>query len=199
MKHNLTADKILTENQAEILLKEVEKAKDEAIETGKKLKYINDYYLFFFAYYTGLRVSELTELKWQDFGEDYVMVRMGKGKKSRTVYFGDKTKCEKIHFQNVQKKLFKRQCEQKDHIFIGQRGPLGRVAAHMRLKYWVERLGLPDSISMHSHRHGYATRLLDNGVPLQLVRDQLGHSNISVTSTYLHFTEEAKQKLKKVL
>lgn len=199
MKHNLTADKILTENQAEFLLKEVEKAKTKAIESGKDLKFINDYYLFFLAYHTGLRVSELIALKWQDFGEDYVMVRMGKGKKSRTVYFGDKTKSATIDFQNLQKTLFNRKCESKDHIFIGQRGPLGRVAAHMRLKYWVERLGLPTSISMHSHRHGYATRLLDNGVPLQLVRDQLGHSNISVTSTYLHFTEEAKQRLKKVL
>jgi integrase len=83
-------------------------------------------------------------------------------------------------------------------IFIGQRGQLTRIGIHTRMKYWVKRLGLPDSLSFHSWRHGAATRWLDSGIPLTSVRDQLGHSSISTTSAYLWFTAEAKEKLKAI-
>ena len=60
---------------------------------------------------------------------------------------------------------------------------------------WTRRLQLPGGITFHSWRYGAATYWLDNGVPLQSVQQQLGHSNIATTSVYLHFTREAREKL----
>ena len=199
MKSTLTADKIITEKQVKSLLKECQREKDQAAATGKHLKFINDYYLISIGYNVGLRVSELADLKWRDVSDDYLIVRCGKGGKSRTVYFGDRTEKLFQEYKNLQKLSFERKCQPEDPIFQGQRGQLTRTAIHLRIKYWLKRVGLPESLSFHSLRHGFATRLLDNGIPLASVRDQLGHSNISTTSIYLHFTEEARDKIRKVL
>lgn len=202
MKTNtLTADKILSEKQAKILFKELAREKDNSVSTGKNLKFINDYYAIYLAYNTGLRISELLSLKWEhiQIQNNFLIVARGKGGKSRTVFFGKMTELLITEFKEIQESIFTRKCEPGNYLFIGQRGPLQRCALHLRFKYWIERLGLPQSLSFHSLRHGFSTRLLNNGVPLQSVRDQLGHSNISITSTYLHFTEDAKEKLMKVL
>lgn len=199
MKHQLTENKIITEKHARKLLRATKEAMEFAISTGKNLHYINDHYLFAIAYHTGLRVSELLDLTWADISEDSLLVRNGKGNKKRSVVFGTKTREIIDSFQDTQKEYLGRECYFDDPLFIGQRGQLSRVGAHLRLKHWLTKLGLPKSLSLHSFRHGYATRLLNEGIPLHSVKEQLGHSNIAITSVYLHFTEEAKDRLKKVL
>lgn len=199
MKHQLTENKIITEKHARKLLRTTMETMELAISTGKNLHYINDHYLFAIAYHTGLRVSELLDLTWDDISDDSLLVRNGKGNKKRSVVFGPKTKEFIDNFRNIQQQHLGRECAPDTPLFLGQRGRLGRVGAHLRLKHWVNKLGLPKSLSLHSFRHGYATRLLNEGIPLHSVKEQLGHSNIAVTSTYLHFTDEAKDKLKKVL
>lgn len=198
VKTALTADKIISEKQAKTVLKEVGREKDSAVATETNLKFATDYYLFAIAYYTGLRVSELAALKWGDIFEDNLIVRNGKGGKARTVIFGKQTAKLFSDFEQFQKTTLKRLCRQGDSIFMGQRGQLTRIGLHTRMKYWVKRLSLPDSLSFHSWRHGAATRWLDSGIPLTSVRDQLGHSSISTTSSYLWFTAEAKEKLKAI-
>jgi site-specific recombinase XerD len=199
MKHVLTADKILTERHAKVLLKELGQAKDAAIETKRGLKFVNDYFLVAIAYNTGLRISELVALKWGDIEDEFLVVQRGKGGKRRTVYFGNRTRAIFEEFKGIQRTVFKRDCAGDDRLFIGQRGALTRYAVHIRFKYWVRRCGLPATLSFHSLRHGFGTRLLDCGVPLSSVRDQLGHCNIAVTSVYLHFTEDARERLSRVL
>lgn len=197
--NKLSADKILTEKQAKLMLKELGREKDNAASGSAGTKYINDYYLVAIAYYTGLRVSEMSDLKWADVSADYLMVRNGKGGKSRSVTLGIQSLKLLDEFKAVQRERLNRACGSDDYLFLGQRGKLGRTGIHLRFKYWLKRLGLSPKLSFHSLRHGYATRLLDNGIPLASVRDQLGHSNISITSTYLHFTEAAREKLKRVV
>lgn len=199
MKSTLTADKIIDERQVKLLLKETGREKDNSVATGKNLKYLNDYFSIGIAYNTGLRISELVAVKWQDIQKEFLIVRCGKGGKSRTIYYGERTYNLFEEFKKLQSELLKRPCAENDFVFIGQRGALKRCAVHLRFKYWINRLGLPKTLSFHSLRHGFATRLLDNSVPLQAVKEQLGHSNISVTSTYLHFTTEAKEKIEQLL
>ena len=199
MGHELTADKIITEKQAKMVLRELEVAKDSAIQSGKQFKYITDYYLIAIGYYTGLRISELAALRWQDINDGFLVVQHGKGDKKRTVNFGLKTQGLFGELMVIEQQVFKRGCEPGDNLFIGQRGTLSRFAIHLRFKFWVRRCGLPAALSFHSLRHGFATRLLDKGIPLSSVRTQLGHSNIATTSLYLHFSEEALDKLRKVL
>lgn len=199
MKHQLTENKITTEKHARKLLRTTKETMELAISTGKNLHYINDHYLFAIAYHTGLRVSELLDLTWGDISEDSLLVRRGKGNKKRSVVFGSKTREIIDGFRDAQQRHLGRECAADTPLFIGQRGKFGRVGAHLRLKYWSNKLGLPKSLSMHSFRHGYATRLLNQGIPLHSVKEQLGHTNIAVTSVYLHFTDEAKDRLKKIL
>ena len=67
-----------------------------------------------------------------------------------------------------------------------------------RFKKLAEDIGLSKSLSFHSLRHGYATRLASRGVPIPAVRDQLGHGNVSTTSVYLHFTDQHKDMIKHI-
>ncbi|MFW7380281.1 MAG: tyrosine-type recombinase/integrase [Oligoflexus sp.] len=198
-KQTLTADKILTEKQAKLMLKEIGREKDNAVAGSRDVKYINDYFLIAIAYYSGLRISEMSDLRWADAQPDYLIVRKGKGRKSRSVVLGSHSLRFLSEFREVQLNRLGRSCEGSDYLFLGQRGKLGRTGIHLRFKYWLKRLNLASGLSFHSLRHGYATRLLDNGIPLASVRDQLGHSNVSITSAYLHFTEEARERLKKIV
>lgn len=199
MKWNLTQDKILTSKQADILHKEQRREKDNAISSGKDLKYINDFFISAILYNTGLRVSELCDLTWSDVFDDYLVVRSGKGGKARTVHFGGKTLALFEEYREVQANLFSRQCESSAYVFVGQRGKLTRSGVHSRVKFWFKRLNFPQGLSSHSFRHGFATRLLNAGIDLASLRELLGHTNISTTSTYLHFTEASKDKIRKLL
>lgn len=197
MNHTFTADRIITPNQMKKLLREMARERDIALSTNRNTKFVTDYYLVALAYNLGLRISELCALKWSDVGEDFIIVRRGKGGKPRTVFFGDATKKLfdelKKSFSNVRKNKI------SEHLFIGQRGPLTRGAVHLRFRYWLQRTDLPETLTFHSLRHGFATRLLDGGVPIASVRDQLGHANIATTSLYLHLTEAARDKIKRLL
>jgi integrase/recombinase XerD len=140
---------------------------------------------------TGLRITEALALEWHDVGPDYIMVRKetAKNGKARSVIIGKKLQKLLEEFKRVNP------YPQSRHLFNTQKGPYKRTNAHERLKYWLSVAGIRESISCHSFRHTYATRLLDAGIPLTLVRDQLGHSSISVTSIYLHFTKASRAKL----
>lgn len=185
---DLTADRVLTETDGKRLLKILKNAKDAALVTGKNRAHVADYYLIAIVTNTGLRISEVAALKWSDVHADHLTVQRGKGGKRRTVFFGKATRALFDEFRAHCKTL-------DEFVFNGQRGPLTRTAIHRRFHYWKRRTGISDSVTFHSLRHGYATRMLDYGVPLTSVRDQLGHSNISITSVYLHFTQEAREKL----
>jgi integrase/recombinase XerD len=84
------------------------------------------------------------------------------------------------------------------HLFNTQKGPMKRTSAHDRLQAWLRLAGLRDTISCHSFRHTYATTGLDNGVPIPMMRDQLRHSSIAITSVYLHVTQSQKDKIKEI-
>ena len=199
MKWSLTQDKILTNKQADLLFKEQRRELDNAVSSKRDLKFINDYFISATLYNTGLRVSELCDLNWKDVFDDYLVVRSGKGGKPRTVHFGGKTLALFEEFRELQCDLFDRACKPTDSVFLGQRGKLTRSGIHGRVKYWFNRLNFPAGLSSHSFRHGFATRLLNAGIDLASVRELLGHSNISTTSTYLHFTEASKDKIRRLL
>lgn len=142
---------------------------------------------------SGLRISEALNLKWADLGEDYLVIKSQKnGTKNGTVTIGNKLLQLLANFREVNAYAH------SEYIFNTQKGPYKRSNAHERLKYWLRVAEIRTSLSLHSFRHTYATRCLDAGLPLSLVRDQLRHSSIAVTSVYLHFSEENKEKLKEV-
>lgn len=190
----LTADKILSEKQWKILHRELKRSK----ESGH-CSHVTTYYLVCLAYYTGLRISEVAALRWNDVGDEYLVVRRGKGGKARSIFMGKHTRRLVDEWKVVAVSDCGSGAGSSQYLFTGQRGPLKRGSIHMRFKEAVRRAGLPSQLSFHSLRHGFATRLLDSGVSLAAVRDLLGHSSVGVTSVYLHFSEESKERLRQIL
>lgn len=191
----LTLNRLLCPKTAEKLFKAIREESEKGnISQSRSQRLLTDFSLFSITYNTGLRVSEVSALNWVDIHTDFLKVVSGKGSKPRTVFFGRKTLSLFTNLRE-EKKTWRRPFEASGAVFVGERGRLSQSAIHRRFKYWVSRLDLLSSLSFHSLRHGYATRMLDNGVSLPFIRDQLGHSNISVTSEYLHFTAKSKERV----
>lgn len=133
-------------------------------------------------YATGARVSELCQLTWEDFQErddGIVQVRiLGKGNKQRVLIVPEQVWAQLRPLQTSR--------STKDAVFWHNTKPMTRFDAHRLIKQAAEKAGLDPKVSCHWVRHSHACHSLEAGAPLHLVRDSLGHSNISVTDTYLH-------------
>ncbi len=202
----ITADKVLSEDQLNKLLNKLELEKDKSIlhilnsnnKNPNEVRNIVDFYLFSLIANTGLRVSEALTLKYSDLDEDFLIIRseVSKNRKKGTVYFGTKTKKLLIEFIDLRMNLLKR--VDTEYIFSLTGRILSRSHVHARFKMWCRTIGLSPKLSVHSLRHTYGTICLDKGLPLTFVRDNLRHSNISITSQYLHLTKESREKVKDI-
>ena len=143
-------------------------------------------------YATGMRISELTNLKITDIDMSRLVIKVkGKGSKERLVPFGEAA------LESLKKYLLIRKDNKTKEIFLSQKnGKLTRVGFWHRIKIYLNRENLKTSISPHSLRHAFATHLLNRGADLRSVQLLLGHSDLSTTQIYTHI---AKQRLGDVL
>ena len=143
-------------------------------------------------YATGMRISELINLKMIDIDiERSVLKVLGKGSKERLVPFGEKASDSLSYY------LKKRNKSSAKEVFLSNRGKkMTRTGFWQRIKIYLSREGLKDTISPHTLRHAFATHLLNRGADLRSVQLLLGHSDLSTTQIYTHI---AKQRLGEVL
>jgi len=143
-------------------------------------------------YATGIRISELTNLKLTDLDVNRSVLKVfGKGSKERLVPFGEKA-AESINLYLKDRKDLK-----SKEIFLSNRGTkISRSAFWQRIKIYTKRENLKISISPHTLRHAFATHLLNRGADLRSVQILLGHSDLSTTQIYTHI---AKQRLGEIL
>ena len=139
-------------------------------------------------YSSGLRVSELAELKISQchFEEGYLQV-VGKGSKTRLVPVGGTAiKFTEIYLGEVRKyQEVKKGFE--DHLFLNRRGAaLSRVMIFYVVKDLAEKAGIHKIISPHTFRHSFATHLVEGGADLRAVQEMLGHESITTTEIYTH-------------
>lgn len=139
-------------------------------------------------YSSGLRVSELTELKISQchFEEGYLMV-VGKGSKARLVPIGGAA----IRYTGLYLEEVRRFMEVKkgyeDHLFLNRRGSsLSRVMVFYIVRDLAEKAGIRKAISPHTLRHSFATHLVEGGADLRAVQEMLGHESITTTEIYTH-------------
>ena len=143
-------------------------------------------------YATGMRISELVNLKLTDVDFNRSVLKVfGKGSKERLVPYGEKA-AEALHIY-----LRDRKRSDSKSVFLSNRGSqITRGAFWQRIKIYIKRENLKSSISPHTLRHAFATHLLNRGADLRSVQILLGHSDLSTTQIYTHI---AKKRLGEIL
>ena len=144
-------------------------------------------------YAAGLRVSEAQSINLEDIDfEINQAIIFGKGKKYRSVIFGDKTK---IVLRNYAKK--RNPVNEKTKAFFlnnkGERLSI-RTIQHIVKKH-MKAAGLNPDFHTHTLRHSFATHLMDGGADLRVVQELLGHSSPKTTEIYTHISVEKSREI----
>lgn len=145
-------------------------------------------------YATGLRVSELVELKFSQINFRQGCLRVvGKGDKERLVPVGEEAMdWAERYLSDVRPLVLGNR--QSDYLFVTSRGTaMTRQAFWHIIKRYAKRAGIDKHLSPHTLRHAFATHLLNHGADLRVVQLLLGHSDLSTTQIYTHI---AQQRLK---
>lgn len=142
-------------------------------------------------YSTGVRVSELVNIKLTDIDLDSKKIRIfGKGSYERFVFLGEYATCAINNYTNdLRLKLLNGKTNEylllnKDGNKITTRG-VAKIIDKL-----IEETSVKTKVSPHTLRHTFATHLLDNGCDLRSVQEMLGHKNINSTEVYTHVTSE---------
>ncbi len=138
-------------------------------------------------YATGIRVSELVELRLQNLFFDAGFARIfGKGSKERLVPVG-RSAIEWTTRYVSEQRISLTSRDSEDYIFLNARGnKLSRMAIFNIVRQYASGAGITKEISPHTFRHTFATHLLEGGADLRSVQEMLGHSSISTTQIYTH-------------
>ena len=154
-------------------------------------KDIRDRTIIEILYSSGLRVSELTNLKVNDFKNNKSLKVLGKGNKVRILPMTDKS----FNYMNLWISKYRSEYKNEksgNYIFLGVRG--GKISDREIQRIVNLRLGT----FPHSIRHTFATHLLDGGADLRVVQEMLGHTDPSTTQIYTHVSKkQLKEKYKR--
>lgn len=179
-----------------------EKEVDDILEAPDVTSYVGcrDKAMMELLYATGLRVSELCSLKFDDlhFNEKYILVR-GKGDKDRIIPVVDNAILWVQHYINNARPL-KDPNKISEFVFISQlQGdkplPMTRVNFWMRVKKYAKDIGMKTNPSPHTFRHAFATHLLNHEADLRSIQMMLGHASLTTTEIYTHVAIERMHKV----
>jgi integrase/recombinase XerD len=147
-------------------------------------------------YATGLRVSELVNLKLNEINLRQGVVRvMGKGSKERLVPIGEEAVGWLERFFAEGRSALVRKAA-SEWVFPSIRGGgLTRQAFWYAIRRYAKRADIDKPISPHGLRHAFATHLLNHGADLRAVQMLLGHSSVSTTQIYTHVAQERLKAL----
>ena len=142
-------------------------------------------------YGCGLRVSELISLEISKvFADEGYLVVRGKGSKERMVPMSDAAIAEIADWLKDRARMAVRPGDE-NILFLNRRGGrLTRQRAFQIVRGLAEAAGIRKTISPHTLRHSFATHLLRNGANLMLIREMLGHSDLSTTQIYTNLAND---------
>lgn len=147
-------------------------------------------------YATGLRVSELVDLRLAQVNPRQGVVRViGKGNKDRLVPLGEEAeRALALYLARTRPALLG--SRQSDDLFVTGRGAaMTRQAFWHRIKFYAARADIRKPLSPHTLRHAFATHLLNHGADLRVVQLLLGHSDLSSTQIYTYVAQERLKDL----
>lgn len=160
------------------------------ILTNTPYQYLKD--IFTVAFYTGMRLGELINMKWKwiDFFKNQITVKCSdefitKSKKERIVPMSEKVKSVlTIRYQNSEHQF-------NEVVFYRQEGRmLHQETISKQFKDAVRKSDLNDKIHFHSLRHSFASLLVQRGVSLYVVKELLGHEDLATTQIYSHLQQQ---------
>ena len=164
----------------------------EQPNTNKKLG-LRDRALLETLYATGIRVSELINLKFNDLHEELKLIKVfGKGSKERLIPISEVALFWiESYKEKVRDPLILKVGQNCDFIFLNSRGTaLTRQAVWQIIKKYCNMAGIQKNVTPHTLRHTFATHLLENGADLRVVQEILGHSDISTTQIYTNLSQK---------
>ncbi len=201
----LLSEKILTQNP--IILMKIPKIRsklpqflyaneiellEKQFDSSKPID-IRDQAIIETLYTTGIRVSELVYFAEKEIDYEQGIIKvLGKGKKERLVFFGERVLKILQRYSILRSKL----TTNYHNFFIKKNGkPLRPADVWYIIKKRTRSLPITRNIFPHSLRHSFATHLLDRGADIRSVQALLGHKNLASTQIYTHVS---KEKLKKI-
>ncbi|MFZ4399830.1 MAG: tyrosine-type recombinase/integrase [Bacteroidales bacterium] len=194
--------KLETENTKRVFLTIEELRQIENLELKQNSTLFHNRNMFVFACYTGFRISDILTLKWENIVDNKVYIRMrktespisikliDKAKEILNIYSCDGSEKDKYIFPPLQKKDF----NPNDMISYGKRISAATAYINKTLYEISEKLELNKKLHFHTSRHTFATLLLNNEIPIHIVKDLLGHSKIQTTMIYTHMTNQQMDK-----
>lgn len=163
----------------------------EIVAVIRTVKNIKHRLIISLAYGSGLRVSEVTNLKIGDLNlrEDYIFVRQGKGAKDRLTILPSNLKADLIKFIDERKRA--------NYLFEGRGGTrLVTRTLQKVFKNALERADIQLPATFHSLRHSFATHLLEDGVDIRYISALLGHRDIRTTQLYTQVTKKGLSNIR---
>jgi len=169
-----------------------EKETHDLLESAKNN--IRDSAILHVLAYTGMRVSELCNLKLEDVDLENktIHIKSGKGDKDRIVIVEDKTCSVLRKYLNERRKMK----IDTPYLFISkQKRPMSPLSVQRLVKKYAIKSGIKKDVTPHVLRHTLATTLLNRGADIRFIQALLGHSSISTTQIYTHLDNENLKKV----
>lgn len=158
--------------------------KDEQLPSRYPLR---DKAIFELLYATGVRCSELVNIKLSDIDQKNRSIRIfGKGRKDRLVLFGKKAQDRLLKYMRQERILLERaNAFEEDYLFLNQRGTQITSRTVQRIiEYFRTFLNIDRTLTPHKIRHSFATHLLNQGTDLRVIKELLGHRSLATTEVY---------------
>ncbi|RLG49074.1 MAG: hypothetical protein DRO00_10445 [Thermoproteota archaeon] len=161
-------------------IEEMKKMLEEARRLG-----LREYALMRFMYATGVRASELLELRWADLDlRSRTALIRGKGGKNRIVIFDEETSLAISKYRALVKKVL--MASSQDRVFL--------MKSYMTLSKMIKKIaklaGIKRNVTPHLIRHSFATHLLEAGADLRVIQELLGHTTLRSTQIYTHVSRK---------
>lgn len=164
--------------------------------------------VFLFECYTGIRISDILTLKWKHITDEKISIRMRKTEKLLSIPIND----------YVRAVLDRRRCAVENnggkitsekYVFnilkvdvdeVSAQDALNAISSataviNKQLKKIAEQANIDKNLSTHCARHSYATALLTNNIPLPVIKEMLGHSDIKVTQIYAKVVDSKRNEV----
>jgi integrase/recombinase XerC len=155
---------------------------------GDGLLIIRDRAVLETLYSTGVRVSELVGLDWNDVDFQLGIIRVvGKGSKERIVPIGEMALKALRNYGDEQAIKWRRAAKGDTAVFLNHRG--GRITTRSVgrvVEKYLKAAGIAVRMGPHGLRHSFATHLLNGGADLRVIQELLGHASLSTTQRYTH-------------